>query len=72
MTIERDGVRGPIIFECDYKTCRESIETDCFEFSGALGKAKSRGWMPHYVDGEWVHLCPVHEEEFKSGEFELS
>ena len=29
MTIERDGVRGPIIFECDYKTCRESIETDC-------------------------------------------
>lgn len=71
MTIERDGVNGPITFVCDVKDCRESCETDCFNFSGALTKAKSRGWMPHFVDGEWIHLCDVHEEEYKDGELEL-
>lgn len=71
MTIERDGVKGPIIFECDINECHESIETECFEFSGALAKAKSRGWMPHFVDGEWIHLCDVHEEEFQEGSLEL-
>jgi len=71
MTIERDGARGPIIFKCDIHKCHESIKTECFEFSGALAKAKSRGWMPHFVDGEWSHLCPEHEEEFMAGEIEL-
>lgn len=70
MTITSEP-KGPIIFECDVKGCNESIETECFNFQGALLKAKSRGWMPHFVDGEWIHLCDVHEEEFKDRELEL-
>lgn len=71
MTLDRDGVGGPFTLECDIRDCHEILETDCFNFGGAREKWRSRGWMAHFVEGEWVHLCPEHEEEYKAGKLEL-
>jgi hypothetical protein len=63
MTLEREGVRGPFVVQCD--ECMEVMELDCFEFAGALAKLKSRGWVPTYNadEEEWNHLCKDCQED---------
>lgn len=63
MTLERDGYNGPFVVECD--NCQEVMELDCFVFSGALAKLKSRGWVPKYnPDTEsWDHRCTDCKDE---------
>jgi hypothetical protein len=61
VTIEREYYGGPIVFHCDGRRCAEVCETHCNEFSGALAKAKSRGWRAVKVGDEWEHFCPDEE-----------
>lgn len=61
MTIDRDGWQGPITIMCDGPgPCHEICETRCTDFTSALQKAKSRGWVVYKVGDEWRHNCPDH------------
>jgi hypothetical protein len=55
MGIDRDGFNGPITFCCD--SCGDLDETRCAEFSGALAKVKSHGWVARKVGDDWLHYC---------------
>lgn len=57
MTLEREGHRGPWVVQCD--DCNEVMELDCFDFYGARGKLKSRGWATRFNSEveEWEHFC---------------
>lgn len=57
MTIERERYDGPISLVCDGVKCHEYLDTHCEVFSGALAKAKARGWKVRKVNGEWLHFC---------------
>lgn len=74
MTIERDGVKGPIIVCCDARGCRKSHETDEFQFDKAVRSWNREGWKAHYnsKDETWHHLCPTHEQELLAGELDES
>jgi hypothetical protein len=56
MAIERDD-SGKIVLRCDGKKCHEFEETDCMNFSGAMAKAKSHGWINRKVGGNWENIC---------------
>ena len=72
MTIDRDGVKGPYLVDCDVRGCREGLETNAFTFSQARDAWREAGWMAHYNsnDDRWYHLCPKHEQELQAGELD--
>lgn len=74
MTLERDGIKGPFILDCDAHGCRETFETHCFIFLAARDAWRAEGWMAHYnsQEEEWRHLCPKHEQELQAGSLDES
>jgi len=55
VTIERERYEGPIAFCCD--GCGEIDETRCSNFSGAMAKVKSHGWVARKDGDDWLHFC---------------
>jgi hypothetical protein len=56
MAIERDD-SGYIVLRCDGPKCHEFEETHCQNFSAAMAKAKSHGWINRKVGDEWENVC---------------
>lgn len=55
MSLERDGWNGPITFCCD--ECGEVEETHCSDFTSAMKKAKSHGFVARKRGDDWLHFC---------------
>jgi hypothetical protein len=57
MTITHD--HGDIVFQCDGKDCRETLETNTSNFESARNVLRRRGWKPSKdsATGEWRHQC---------------
>lgn len=53
--IDRERHGGPIIVRCD--DCDDICETHCTDFTSALAKAKSRGFVVRKHGDEWQHFC---------------
>jgi hypothetical protein len=49
-----------IEFECD--DCGEVLETDASDWSEALRRMKTEGWVSRKNGSQWEHFCPVCEE----------
>lgn len=55
MSIDRQSYNGPITFCCD--ECGELDDTHCSDFSSALAKVKSHGWIARKFGDDWLHMC---------------
>lgn len=50
-----EKVGGRWRFQCDQ--CPEAVDTASGDFNEALAEAKSEGFRPYTLAGEWFHAC---------------
>lgn len=62
--IDTDYTFGTTTFACD--ECGNEEEFEGFDgkvdVGGAAKEAKEGGWKIIYVNGDWEHYCPSHNE----------
>jgi hypothetical protein len=57
MTITHD--HGDIVFQCDTKGCRATLETNTSNFESARNVLRRNHWKPIKTGSdEWKHECP--------------
>ena len=60
VSIERIDDGLGYVVECD--KCSSFIGIDSEDFTDAVDTAKQQGWkIRKDKDGDWIHLCPMHE-----------
>lgn len=50
---------------CDRCSNSESVDAECW--SDLMDWMKRNGWRSEKVEGDWEHVCPLHEEEDNDG-----